>query len=390
MIKQTTLALGLLLVAGICRAQFVDYQAAEIPRDGMQASTVNALLHKIDDYQTGRLNSYYGNPQWQAKISTLAYSQVVELNQRTINPLKGDLLALQMLAWVNDDAGSYATQPAPLLNATLSYSPRFNVARLSWNNARQENVYCYKYATALPGGGISQETFRLSEEASYRIYRNGRLITTINGAIATAKDQNISAPPINFGFIKLKLKGSIQGNPELQSTSTEPVFYDVEPYQGVIGTPVRYKIEVWFKGCGAIENTVPTAGSLVSSGDIWLDNDGDSYPDFYPVQEVAAKRAENPANIDYGALLGNFSYTSYNNMNGGGPIPGSDIWEKFLRELDNAIKARIGRGIDAVADIRDAVVTCRMQMAPCHVRKASVQGVSDQNGRPVWTLTYTP
>lgn len=264
-----------------------------IDRGQLGAQVENAALARIDDIHLNFIRTELQDPNMAAKMSERAIQQTLGLVGGAFTPRQR---ALQLLAWINDDAAPYeSAMGAGPISAKLAFSPSHNVIRLSWSNISLSGVLCYRAAKAVPGGGISQETFRLSEEAEYKIYRNNRRIATIRGAYAAAKDTTISLPKLKLGPISIRLSGSIIGNPQLQVAESDPVIYDFDPYQGYLGNPVRYRIEAWLKGCTNEPDGIPSAaGGMYSSGDIWMDSDGDSVPDFVPAQVVIQKRAAKP------------------------------------------------------------------------------------------------
>lgn len=279
------------------KAQFYEkylFQGMDpIDRSKLGWQIENSASARIDDMYDNRLQIPLQNPSHAAKMSERAIRQTIGLVNSGMSFRER---RLQLLAWINEDAAPYeSAMGAGPIYAKIAFSPSHNVSRISWSNVSLKGILCYRTAKAVPGGGISQETFRLSEEAEYKIYRNNLRIATIRGVYATAKDTTASLPPLTLGPISLTLSGSIPGNPQLNVAQGDPILYDFDPYQGYLGSPVRYRIEAWLKGCTNEPDGIPSAASaMYSSGDIWMDSDGDSVPDFVPAQVVSQKRAAKP------------------------------------------------------------------------------------------------
>jgi hypothetical protein len=298
-LRKVAISSGVLLLCPIAnvQAQFVEKLDPVISRVDVAGALIAAAGRKIDEIAEDRLALVLADPSRQAKMSPLAVQQVKRLKAGAFGGT-GDERSLQLMSWVNSDAQSFSAPAAGgELNVSLSFSPSYNVARLSWSNVfRDYNCQKTVYNSA-PSWTIVGSSIQVKEEALYRVFRNNKLIATITGerAYEGAKQRDLRL--LKVGPVKISLIGIIPGNPELSSPSSVPVLYDFDPYQGALGQSVSYRVEAHMAACAFLFD--PAALPFTASGgvapftitsQVWLDSDGDSVPDFYPAPEVSLRR----------------------------------------------------------------------------------------------------
>lgn len=313
--KNNLLLALLLTAAGSAHAQYTEKYPTEIPRQAANAAFVTAAKLKLDEIATGQIIDLINNPSTQVRM---APSAVLDLTDLRNSALSNEHKAYEFLAAVNEDIGSNSTPatPAPL-SVSIGFSPKHNVARITWQRDIVENSQCLTQEA-----NLSNRPFNLSEEAEYQILRNGRLITKISAGFAVSNDYSARAPKINFGFVTLRLRFPVPNAPDFTVQNGDPVFYDFDPYQGNVGTPLRYEIYSWRKGCvGAGGILYGNLGGLQRSGQITVDSNGDSRPDFITLADWQSKLNE--------PSRGKFAYAS------GG----------YYSNVSSLIVKNVGRGV---------------------------------------------
>lgn len=117
------------------------YQGMDpIDRSQLGAQVENAALARIGDIYYNFIQNELQNPNMAAKMSERAIQQTRGLVTGTLTPRQR---ALQLLAWVNDDATPYeSVVGAGPISAKLAFSPSHNVIRLSWSNVSLREVLC--------------------------------------------------------------------------------------------------------------------------------------------------------------------------------------------------------------------------------------------------------
>ena len=206
--------------------------------------------------------------------------------------LTSDQKATQLLTIAELDFGSYASTPSGQLNAYAQFSPLVSITKLVWDrhvarfNCQRGNI-----------GYIKTETWDV--EAEYSIYRNGKLIARI------APQVNKSASP-GFSFTWTassgwKLPSVVRPRSPIDTSTKAGPFYDFDPYNLPIGTPVNYEIRSSISGCDAA-SLAPGLGAQTRQNYVAFDSDGNAQPDFWPAAELAARRA---SSIGIGSWEGN-------------------------------------------------------------------------------------
>ena len=305
MVKSILTVVAAIAVHQAAGAQFVEKLSLAIPRTAVDSALISAANSRIDEIASDRLQTVFSDASRQAKMSPVAIQQLKSLKSGAFGYTATEQ-ALQLLAWVNSDTLDLSSPTtAPPRSASLGFSPRFNTVRLSWNNLFQD-LSCQKteyFNTPTPT--VRNTFFQVKEEAEYKVFRNGKLLTTISGERVTSDNLNFNIRAYKLGPISIRLKGSIPGNPELSSQNSAPLIYDFDPYQGTLGQAVRYRINASFKGCYFPEWLPIATGGVSGSGigtyttgEFWLDSDGNSVPDFYPIAPVLEARQSLSRNVE--------------------------------------------------------------------------------------------
>jgi hypothetical protein len=296
MLKRFVVSILVVVSHPATHAQFVEKLSLSIARNAVDSAVTSAANKRIDEIANNSLQPIFNDVSRQAKMSPTAIQQLKNLKSGAYG-FNTYEQAVQLLAWINSDTRDLLSlSTASPLGASISFSPRYNTVRLKWANVVQD-ITCQKteYLNTWPPS-VRNTTFQLKEEAEYRVYRNDKLLTTISGERVTDGSSSFRLPKFKLGPISIRLRGSISGNPEFGTENSEPLIYDFDPYQGMLGQPVRYRVEAVLKGCYFPE-WLPVATSsdgrrTFSTGDIWLDSDGNSYPDFYPTVWVYEARQD--------------------------------------------------------------------------------------------------
>ena len=264
---------------------------------------------KLGELAANRLKNILADPQSQYKISkkALEYLQTLYANAT----LTEDDKARQFVAAIEADIASFSTLPGGTLGLSAGFSGTYSVFRLNWDRQTQRlqcqrascscpdgthpppGGYCYGWQTI--GGNTypysypascAYNTDTVDLEASYKIYRNGKLLVTYGEQRSGANGSlNFSA-----GF----LTGSVTWtNPPANTATRAGPFFDYDPYSSVIGTPLTYRVVAESGGCGN-GYTNNYTGFYTKDTTITVDSDGDSRPDFYPLAELNKKRGRIP------------------------------------------------------------------------------------------------
>jgi hypothetical protein len=142
------------------------------------------------------------------------------------------------------------------------------------------------------------QTDYVDTESEYKIYRNSKLIATFEERRSVSSGNSYSIGG-SFGPINVRLTGVVPPSALGPAGSAGP-FYDFDPQNENVGTPLQYRVEARSSGCSVnhasgrpYNNSI--AGVSMTNATVILDANGDGRPDYYPPGPfVAARQDPNP------------------------------------------------------------------------------------------------
>jgi hypothetical protein len=136
-------------------------------------------------------------------------------------------------------------------------------------------------------------TDTLELEAGYEIYRNSKLIAVFaeRRSVVSSTSLPISG---SIGPVSINLNYTFQSTPKGDAVTAGP-FYDLDPQNENIGTPLKYTVRAKGSGCGNYNPSTPYNNSFgytlnPSAAEITIDSNGDGRPDFYPEADFIEAR----------------------------------------------------------------------------------------------------
>lgn len=317
-IRTVQVALVLAFSTGSAFAQWTEKYPIDIKIDtsNVVATWLRANWGKIGEWAAGKLDQLLNDPAVLAKLSAKAIQKLSDLyNDPTKTP---DQKAQELIAAIEEDIGSYVSTPQSGMNITVGYAANYDVVRLSWDRQKYRN-YCQvetcrcPNGSTVPGAGffcyytqiIGGQPYQFSQpatctyrtdtvdvEAGYDVYRNGKLIARLAEQRKTATGVSLSSSSTFFGFMDLKLT-VITPPGAVDPGGRAGPFYDYDPHNNTVGTPLSYTVQATAQQCGP-GYTNYFSGGGGNSGTVTVDGDGDGRPDYYPADVYAAKKAEKP------------------------------------------------------------------------------------------------
>jgi hypothetical protein len=126
-------------------------------------------------------------------------------------------------------------------------------------------------------------------DAGYQLFRNGKLIASIAEQRKISSGTSISLKDNFFGFLDLSLKVVLPTSSDYSGEAGP--FYDYDPHNTDVGTPLSYEIRAVTSPCGPGYTNSYSGGSATTNV-IWVDSNGDGRPDYYPESVYISKKAE--------------------------------------------------------------------------------------------------
>lgn len=372
------------------------YPVTPIVETNVISTYLKANFGKIGEIAAKRIESFLNDPVQQAKMAAKIIQYIGKLAAETHR--SEDERAKELLAKIDEEiaalkAQGYVGSPTGSLNTYAAFAPSFNVMKLTWQADRPGPFTCQLYDSRRPFG---QQIYWVDvlQEADYRIYRNGRLIATLAGTNngAGSKEQSVSYSGNGFS---LTLSVSLPKAPQ----PGEVVFYDYDPYQGAMGTPLRYQVVAERQGCGAFLNNSGPAytGRSVIQTEFYVDAGGDSIPDFVPQSVVQSLRAAPadptppqepvalPGSGNYRLLAGADCYCA-----GSQSVALPYSWMEFSRRVDADLVKKTGVGTSGWPEISAALAQCQSTLTSCTVGSVTIKkdfSANSVNGfRNFWLL----
>jgi hypothetical protein len=382
---------ALMAAAAPARAQWTEkYPVTPITEPNVVTAYLRANFGKIGEIAAKRIEKFLNDPMEQAKMAAKAVQYLEKLSRDSnrseddrarelVAKIDAEIAALKGQGYVSAATGPLATWAA--------FSPTYNVVKLTWQADRPPSFRCQFT------GRFNDIIFAdVLQEADYRIYRNGRLIATLAGQNngAGSKAQSVDYTSNGFAFT-FTYSWPVKPQPG------EVVFYDYDPYQGQLGTPLNYRIEAQRQGCGAFANANGPLhiGANLFRTELTVDGDGNSIPDFIPESVVRDLRAA-PADPTppAGGLPGSGNYSLMGGLDcacAGNPnIAKADGWRSFVRALDDDLVAKTGSNSSAFPQIAAALTQCYATDGVCTAGSVTIQrdySIPSKNGfRHVWIL----
>jgi hypothetical protein len=242
---------------------------------------LRATFGKIGAVAANQLNDLLNKPSTQLKVATEVGDWIRQLNADPV--LTPDEKARQFLGVAEFDFGSYASNPSGTRQIVAQFSPSLSVSRLTWNR-HIARINCQRQVN----GNLVTESWDV--EARYMIYRNNKLLAQIGEQVAV---RPLAGAGVSFAWSESqgwRLRGSVESPNPVDTTTKAGPFFDFDPYNLPVGTPVIYTIRSSISGCGP--NTMaPGLGAQYSESTLTFDGDGNAQPDFYPAAELATKRS---------------------------------------------------------------------------------------------------
>ncbi|MDC6169593.1 hypothetical protein [Paucibacter sp. XJ19-41] len=421
--KKLCLLMGLLLAGQQASAQWTEKYPIDIKIGQENAVSVylRANYGKVGEIAARTLDRILNDPQMQAKMAKSAIDYLTNLHN---DPSKSvDEKAAAFLKLVDEDIGGFVSAGTGSLNVVAGFAARYNVVRLSWVPSKTSSV-CQKmtaacngasvppgstcYSRELIGGQWYDRSFpapititnvSMMEESEYTVYRNGRKLTTLAGRRSEQGDSNYGTDFSSWG-VSFQLNLGLPKRPGIGGDS--PVFYDYDPYQGTVGTPLRYEVVASANGCGPGYNNSLTGAGTVRS-EIYVDANGDAQPDFYPLDELVRRRegagTAPPTPSDPNRT--SFDY-SYSIPNPNRTVSQEAAWSQFISQLDAARRVRFGVGVNtdplaALEGFDQGLRLCGRAPLQCYttvrgsgyVMNFSITDISAANSYG-WTISYRP
>ncbi|WP_431259533.1 hypothetical protein ACQ86G_04785 [Roseateles chitinivorans] len=398
--KTLCVAIGAMALAGAvvpAQAQWTEkYPVTPIPEQDVITAYLKANFGKIGEMAGQAIMNALKDPKMQAKMAQTAITYLEGLGKD--NSRSQDDRARELIARIEAEIAilksqGYVSAPTGPLNTTVAFSPSYNTAKLSWQADRPAPFTCQLF------DGRNIQFIDVLQEADYRIYRNGKLIATLAGTNNGRGSDLLKVPTIKTNGFAITLSYSMPVKPE----PGEVVFYDYDPYQGQVGTPVSYRVEAQRQGCGGFYNAVGTIyiGVNTFTTQVPFDADGNSIPDFIPESVVQAYRmgpptpGNPPTQPPVGGLPGTGNYSLLGGQAcacAGNPnIAKSGGWSAFVRAVNADLVAKTGVDSTGWPQIAAALSQCNSTEGTCTVGGVTIKrdfSVPISDGfRYVWLLT---